>query len=192
MTGGHVPRIDVGLARSQRNWTWGELIRRCLWGVLRPLFSLSPRLAWGWRRWLLKCFGAQIGRGVHIWPSAQIAVPWSLDLRDGAAIGDRAILYSLGRITIREGATISQGAHLCAGTHDVSDPARPLLRLPIDVGAGAWVAADAFLGPGVKIGEDAIVGARAVVMRDVPPNVTVGGNPARVLSSSRKTGTTCD
>ena len=184
MTSGNSSPIDVGLARSHANWTRGELMRRALWACMKPAFALSPRLAWGWRAWLLRRFGAEIGQGVHIWPSVRIAIPWTMHIEDGVAVGDRAQLYSLGRITIGAGATVSQGAHLCAGTHDTSDPARRLLRPPIEIGAGAWVAVDVFIGPGVSIGSNAIVGARAVVVRDVPSDVTVAGNPARILSGS--------
>jgi putative colanic acid biosynthesis acetyltransferase WcaF len=102
-----------------------------------------------------------------------------LDLKDQCAIGDRATLYALGPITIGPRATISQGAHLCAGTHDISRPDRPLLKPPITIGADAWIAADAFIGPNVIVEAGAIVGARAVVMKDVPGNTTVVGNPAR-------------
>jgi len=104
-----------------------------------------------------------------------------LDLSDQCAVGDRAILYALGPITIGPRATISQGAHLCAGTHDISYPDRPLLKPPITIGADAWIAADAFIGPNVLVGDGAIVGARAVVMKDVPGNTTVVGNPAHPI-----------
>lgn len=98
-------------------------------------------------------------------------------------MGDCAILYSLGVITIGDRCTISQGAHLCAGTHDIIDPARRLLKPPICVGSDSWVCADAFIGPGVTVGNGAIVGARSVVMRDVTPSVIVAGNPAREIRS---------
>ena len=105
-------------------------------------------------------------------------MPWNLEIGEYAAIGDRAILYALGPITIGARATISQRAHLCAGTHDIRDPARPLLKPPITIGSDAWVCADAFVGPGVTVGEHAIVGARAVAMKDVPAHAIVVGNPA--------------
>ena len=102
-----------------------------------------------------------------------------LTIGEEATIGDRAILYALGRITIGARATISQGAHLCAGTHDYREPSFPLLKLPIVIGEGAWICADAFVGPNVIIGDFAIAGARAVVMRNVLPRAIVTGNPAR-------------
>ena len=108
-------------------------------------------------------------------------MPWNLEIGASAAVGDRVNLYALGPITIGARATVSQGAHLCAGTLDISDPTRPLLKLPITIGSDAWVCADAFIGPGVTLGEHAIVGARAVAMKDVPAHTIVVGNPARQI-----------
>jgi putative colanic acid biosynthesis acetyltransferase WcaF len=112
----------------------------------------------------------------------RISIPWNLDVGAQSAVGDRAILYALGTITIGPRATVSQGAHLCAGTHDLSQPDRPLIKPPIMIGADAWVAADAFVGPGVTVGEGAVVGARAVVVNNVEPGHIVAGNPARTIA----------
>lgn len=174
-------QIDVGANRAARKWTRGELLARLLWELATPLFAFSPRLAWPWRRGLLRLFGACIGEHVHIYPSVRIAIPWHLSIGDYTAVGDRAILYALGPIRIGDRVTISQGAHLCAGTHDWRDPTMPLLKPPIHIGDDAWVCADAFIGPNVTVGNRAIVGARAVVMRDVAPGAIVAGNPARLI-----------
>jgi len=173
--------LDIGANRKAQKWARCEQIARILWGLAHPLFVWSPRPFWGWRRLLLRVFGSQIGRAVHIYPSVRITIPWNLSIGDQSAIGDRAILYSLGPITIGERVTISQGAHLCAGTHDYLDPTMPLLKLPIVIEDEAWICADAFIGPGVHIGVGAIAGARAVVMKDVAADAIVIGNPARLL-----------
>jgi putative colanic acid biosynthesis acetyltransferase WcaF len=178
--------VDVQANRAARKWTRREQVGRGLWALAWPLFHLSPRLLWGWRRMLLRLFGAQVGSEVHVYPTARIAIPWNLDLGRACAVGDGAILYSLGRITIGERATISQGAHLCAGTHDFQDPARPLLKPPIAIGQDAWICADAFIGPGVVVGAAAIVGARAVVMKHVAECETVVGNPARPIRRKKQ------
>lgn len=135
---------------------------------------------------MLRAFGAQIGADVHVYPSVRITMPWNLSLGDGCAIGSRVILYALGPITVGERATISQGAHLCGGNHDWRDAAMPLLKLPVSIGADAWVCADAFVGPGVRIGARAIVGARAVAMKDVAEGAIVAGNPAQMIGSRDK------
>lgn len=173
--------IDIEANRRTEKWSRREKLGRLLWEVAHPLFAWSPRLAWGWRRGLLRAFGAKIGSEAHIYPSVRIAIPWNVHIGAFSAVGDNAHLYSLGRITIGANATISQGAHLCAGTHDFRDPQMPLLKLPITIGAGAWVAADAFVGPNVKVGDRSVVGARGVVVRDVPQDVVVAGNPARIV-----------
>jgi putative colanic acid biosynthesis acetyltransferase WcaF len=132
---------------------------------------------------MLRCFGAHVEGDVHIHPSVRIAMPWNLTLRSQCAVGDRAILYALGCIEVGARATVSQGAHLCAGTHDHRRADRPLLTPPIQVGADSWIAADAFIGPGVCVGQRCIVGARAVVMKSVCDGQMVAGNPARVLDT---------
>lgn len=129
----------------------------------------------------MRLFGATVGRDVHVYPSVKVTIPWNLYLGDECAVGDGAILYALGPITIGERATVSQGAHLCAGTHDLADPTRPLLKPPIHIGADAWICADAFVGPGVSVGRAAIVGARAVAMKDIAAGHVVVGNPAKTI-----------
>lgn len=171
-------KLDVAGNRAARKWSARELAGRVLWDISHPLFAWSPRPLWGWRRFLLRLFGARIGREAHIYPTVRITIPWNVTIGDQSAVGDRAILYALGPITIADRVTISQGAHLCAGTHDYRDPAMPLQKRPIAIGPGAWICADAFIGPGVTVGAGAIAGARAVVMKNVEENAIVVGNPA--------------
>ena len=162
-------------------WTAREQFLRVLWSLVHPMFCYSPRIFWSWRVGILRLFGASVGADAHIYPSVLIALPWNLAIGAEASVGDRAILYNLGLISIGAGATVSQGAHLCAGTHDYRQADLPLLKMPIAIGEGAWVCADAFVGPGVKVGDYAIVGARAVVMRDVGDWSISIGNPATII-----------
>jgi putative colanic acid biosynthesis acetyltransferase WcaF len=169
-------------AEWRSSYGFSAKARRVAWMFARTfLFRPSFHNWYAWRRLLLRAFGAKIGQGVRVRPSANIEMPWNLDLADGVVIGDYAILYSLGKITIGERTVVSQYAHLCAGTHDYRDPKFPLLTPPITVGAGAWIAADAFISPGVAIGDRTVVAARATVVKDVPPDQVVGGNPAKFI-----------
>ena len=132
---------------------------------------------------MLRTFGARVGTKAHIYPTVRISMPWNLEIGSLGAVGDYAILYALGSITIGPRATLSQYAHLCAGSHDLRDPAMPLTKPPIVVGNDVWIAADAFVGPGVTVGDGAILGARAVVMKDCPPGAILVGNPARSIGT---------
>jgi putative colanic acid biosynthesis acetyltransferase WcaF len=174
--------LDIAGNRRSRKWSRSELIGRLMWECIgAPLIAISPRPFWGVRRAILRLFGAHIGRDVHIYPSVKIAVPWNLSIQDFAAVGANAIIYSLGPIEIGARATISQFSHLCAGTHDYRSQTFDLVKLPIVIGADAWICANAFVGPGVHIGERAIVGACAVVIQEVEPATIVAGNPARLI-----------
>jgi putative colanic acid biosynthesis acetyltransferase WcaF len=179
-------RLDIAANRRAAKWTRRELFHRFLWELAQPILRLLPRQFWGLRRWSLRIFGARIGRDVHIHRTVRVAIPWNLTIDDEAAIGDGVQIYNLGRVSIGAQATISQGAHLCAGTHDHRRPDLPLVKCTIKIGRGAWICADAFVGPNVNVGEFAILGARAVVVRNVEPGVVVAGNPARVLGRRKR------
>ncbi|NBB23580.1 acetyltransferase [Porphyrobacter sp. SLTP] len=175
-------QLDIEANRRARKWSSRELAYRALWDFLsRPLFAWTPRQFWGWRRFILRIFGAQIGHEVQVYPSAKITIPWNLSLGDQTAVGDGAILYALGPIRVGERVTISQHAHLCAGSHDYTDAAMRLTKLPICIGDDAWICADAFVGPGIVVGKRAIVAARGVVVKDVLEGTIVGGNPAHLI-----------
>jgi putative colanic acid biosynthesis acetyltransferase WcaF len=163
-------------------WKPMENIKRALWMIVRAgLFRTSFHNWYGWRRLLLQLFGAQLGKGVRIRPTAFVEIPWNLIVGDDTVIGDYAIIYSLGKITIGRASTISQYAHLCAGTHDYTTRRFPLIKPPIVIGQEVWIAADAFVGPGVTIGDRAVVGARATVVSDVPADQVVTGPAAKIL-----------
>jgi len=157
-------------------------LARLLWNLVCALFYRpTPRFLHPWRRVLLRLFGARIGRAAHPYPRARIWAPWNLTMGPQSCLADGVDCYSVAPITLGENAIVSQYAYLCSATHDYDDPAFPLLVAPIVIGPNAWVAAGAFVGPGVAVAEGAVLGARSVVVRDVAPWDVVGGNPARVL-----------
>jgi len=176
---------DAGLNiednREARKYDLADLVRRVLWMMGEYAFRWSPRTAFGWRRFVLRLFGAEVGEEVHIYNTATVYYPWNLRIGDWSSIGEDAMIYNLGLVTIGKQVTISQRSHLCAGTHDHTDPEMPLRKPPITVEDQAWVCADAFVGPGVTVGEGAVVGARAVAVSDVDDWTIVGGNPARAI-----------
>ncbi len=167
-------------ARTQPSFSRGNRIGRVLWAtVYWTLFRPSPRPLHAWRAFLLRLFGARMGKGTHIYPGVRIWAPWNLECGDAVGVASGAILYNQGFITLGRRAVVSQGAHLCAGTHDHEQPGFPLVTRPITVGAEAWLGAECFVMPGVVIGEGAVVGARSVVVKDTPAWMVCVGNPAK-------------
>jgi putative colanic acid biosynthesis acetyltransferase WcaF len=149
------------------------------WLVQAMLFHPSPQLCFGWRRFLLRLFGARIGRGVLIRPSAEITYPWKVSIGDHSWIGDGAILYSLSDITIGSDTVISQYCYLCAGSHDPQSLTFDQIGKPIIIGSECWLATDVFVAPGISIGDATIVGARSTVLHDLPAAMVCHGYPAR-------------
>lgn len=138
--------LNIQQNRDQTKYPTKIQLLRVLWAVVRPLFRWSPRPCFGWRAFLLRIFGAKIGRSVHIYNSVQVQFPWNLQIDDFAAVGERAILYNLGQLRIGHSATISQGSHLCGGSHDYTSPDMILLCEPITIEASAWFVLTRSLG----------------------------------------------
>lgn len=169
---------------NQRPWPLSHVARRMLWDLVQAtLFRWSPRPWHAPRIALLRLFGAEIpdATGIAIFPTATITFPWKLTLEPHTLLGPNVRVYNLGRITIHRGAKISQDCHLCAGSHDYTLWSMPLTSPPIDIGENVWLAAEVFVGPGVKIGELCVVGARSVVIKDLPPQMVCAGHPCRPL-----------
>jgi len=165
-----------------KEYSVSNRLARLSWrAVCALLFRWSPRPLHSWRSFLLRCFGARLGAGCHIYASAKIWAPWNLECGPWACIADGAEVYNPVKISIGEGAVISQDAYLCAASHDYADPAFPLIHGTIVIGKKAWVAARAIVLMGTTIGDRSVVGAGRVVTKDVPPDSVCAGNPARVV-----------
>jgi putative colanic acid biosynthesis acetyltransferase WcaF len=173
--------INIYENRKSVKYARSEQLKRIVWTIVHPLFRFSPRPFFGWRRFMLRSLGAQVGENVHIYGSATIYFPWKLTIGDNSSIGENAIIYNLGMVWIGANATISQRAHLCAGTHDYTRSDMRLEKPPIIIGDLVWICAEAFIGPGVTVEEAAVVAARSVVVKDVAAWSIVGGNPARYI-----------
>lgn len=158
-----------------------------LWQYVgQALMSVTFHDWYGMRRGLLRLFGARVANTARIRPSVRISHPWHLTIGEHTAIGDHAILFCLGPITIGDRCTISQYSHLCAGSHDYTKRDMPLITRPIVIENDVWIAADVFVGPGVTIGTDTVVGARSTVLHSLPPKFICAGDAARPMGP-RKT-----
>ncbi|MFG0257040.1 MAG: hypothetical protein ACF8GE_03965 [Phycisphaerales bacterium JB043] len=176
------PESESRERRGQSPYTTREKVLRLLWWYLgQPLMRCSFHNWYGFRAWLLRRFGASIGRSTRIRPSVRVEQPWNLTIGDNTSVGDRAQLYCLGIVRLGDHVSISQNAHICAGTHDHESPRLPLMRPPITIEDDVWIAADAYVGPNVTIGKGAVLGARACAYKDLEAGKLYGGNPCREL-----------
>ena len=163
--------------------TLSDRIRRATWNATWALLGrLSPAPLHRWRRILVRAFGAEIGKGVHIYPRAKIWAPWNLTMGDRSCLANGVGCYNVAPIAIGADVVISQDAYLCTATHDYNDRAFPLLTAPIIIESHVWVAAGAFISPGVTLHRGVVAGARSVVTRNQPAWSVVAGNPARIVN----------
>lgn len=165
--------------RYAPSFSLANRLLRVVWTVAWfCLCRFTPPPLWAWRRSILRLFGARIGSGARIYGSTRIWIPANLDLKAGAMLGRGVNCYNQGLITIGERTVVSWDATLCSSTHDFNDLTFPLLVRPIRIGADAWVAAEAFVGPGVTVADGAVLGARSVAMSDLEEWSLYSGNPA--------------
>ena len=178
-------KLDIKANRAISKYSKRELLLRVIWIFGELVFRLTPRPCFGLRRAILRCFGAKVGGNVNIYPSALIYFPWNLEIGDDSSIGEWALIYNLGIVRIGCRTTVSQRVHLCAGTHDYTNPAMPLIKPPITIGDEVWLCADSFVGPGVIVSDRAIVAAASVVVKNVAESTIVGGNPSQVIKQRK-------
>lgn len=175
-------------ARSGPSFSLRNRLARVLWCAAYFLFfRFTPRPFHAWRAFVLRCFGAKLGRACHIYSAAEIWAPWNLVCGDEVGVADGAILYNQAEIRLGNGVVISQRAHLCTGTHDYNSRGFELAARPITIGRDAWICAEAFVHPGVTIGQGAVIGARAVVTRDMPEWTVCAGHPCAPLKARERT-----
>lgn len=174
-------------SRGTTSWSRREAITIRLWGIIWLLGARwTPKKFNRWRLFLLWLFGAKIEGRPFVDASASIYAPFNLTLLDKACLASKVVVYSLGQVILREKAIVSQESYLCGGTHDFDKDACPLMVGDIDIGAECFLGARTFVLPGVTIGARTLVGACSVVTKDVPSDVVVGGNPARIIRQRSK------
>lgn len=173
----------MDLSTYSHSFSLKNKISRLLWNftyliLFRPFAS---RFFKKWRVLVLKCFGAKITWSSHIYASVKIWAPWNLEVGKNSSLGPKVDCYNQGKICIGHNTIISQKTYLCASTHDYTKKNFPLILKPILIGNGVWIAADAFISPGVCIEDDAVIAARAVVVKSVEKKTVIGGNPAKFI-----------
>jgi len=156
------------------------------WIVEKVLFKTSPRFFWGFRRALLKLFGAKIGKNVRIRPEAKITYPWKLAVGDNSWIGEDTVIYNLGNIEIGSNVAIAHRVYLCSGSHNVNKITFDITESPILISDEVWIANDVFIGPGVRVGFGSVIGARSSVFKDMPPGHICFGTPCKPISERVK------
>lgn len=172
----------VNLSRYDQSWfdpgrpKWVIML---WWLVQAMAFPLTLHAHHAPRRWLLRTFGARIGQGVVIRPTARFTYPWKVTIGDYSWVGDDVVFYSLEPITVGCHCVISQQSYLCTGSHDISDPAFGLKTGAIAIENGAWIAAGCWVGAGVTVGANAVIGARSSVWRSMPAGQICWGNPCQ-------------
>ncbi|MBK7403451.1 MAG: acetyltransferase [Phycisphaerales bacterium] len=166
-------------------WTRREKLVRLVWAWgARPLWLAFPSL----RPVLIRWFGGKVGKDCAFAASVEVTIPWHVRCGDGVRVGERVILYGLGPITIGDRTVLDYRAHLCAGTHDMTDSRFPLLKTPITIGRDCIVGIDAYIGPNVELGDGCRVWARASVYRSFPAGTWLQGNPAKALEAGSAGG----
>lgn len=174
---------QIDLSKYHNALSRKHQIIRLLWGIVWGLLArpLPRSLGLGWKRSLLRLFGAKIHPTAVVYSSAKIYFPRNLIMDAYSCLASDVDCYNVDVIHIGANTTVSQGTFLCTASHDITNPLNPLITAPILIEDQAWVAADAFVGMGVIIGQGAVVGARAAVFKDVEPWTVVGGNPAKFI-----------
>jgi putative colanic acid biosynthesis acetyltransferase WcaF len=158
-------------------------IARLVWTIVWSILARHiPRsLLNSWKLFLLRLFGAKVHQKSVVYSSAIIYMPWNLEMEEYACLGPEVDCYNAGLVKIGRHTTVSQKSYLCTATHNIEKSNNPLVIQPIIIEDQAWIAADVFVGPGVTIGQGAVVGARSAVFKDVEPWTVVGGNPAKFI-----------
>jgi len=174
-------------AREASPFTLRERLLVGLWWLVQAtLFRISLHHMHGWRRSLLRLFGAKMGAGSGVHASVKVWFPGNLSIGANSGIGFDSVIYNLDKITIGDFVSVAQRVHLNTGTHDYSEPAFPLVTKPIAIKSGAFIGTDTYVGPGVVIGEMAVIGARSVVTKSMPAETVCYGHPCRPIKPREK------
>lgn len=172
--------MSIDISKKPSPYSLKNKVKRVLWHIVYVFFfRFSPRPLHGWRRFWLRLFGATLGKNAKVSGSAKVWAPWNLEMGDYSTIAEEVDCYCAGRIRVGSHSTVSQYSFLCAASHDFTHPRMLLYTAPITIGNAVWVCADVFVGPGVKIADGVVVGARSSVFTDLPEWTVCVGSPAK-------------
>ena len=160
-----------------------KVIVQLWWIVQASFFAMSPQFMYGWRRFLLRLFGAKIGKGVLLRSTVRITYPWNLEIGDYCWIGEDNVLYNLGKIKIGNNVALAHKVYLNTGGHDYEKPSFDIFAKPILIEDECWLTNDVYVAPGVTIGKGSIIGARSSVLKDIPQNKVCVGTPAKPIKN---------
>ncbi|MDY2884040.1 MAG: WcaF family extracellular polysaccharide biosynthesis acetyltransferase [Romboutsia timonensis] len=149
------------------------------WIVQSTIFKWSLHNMYGFRNFILRCFGADIGKNVKIRRKCEITYPWKLKVKDNTWIDDEVLIYNLENIYIGANCSITRRSFLCTGNHDIEDSKFGLIVKPINVDDGVWIQADCFISQGVDIGQNVVVRARSTVLKSLEENKVYQGTPCK-------------
>ena len=173
---------NLNLYKTPKKFRGKSKIAVQLWWLAYALFfRTSPQVLYGWRRFLLRSFGAKIGKKVMVRPSAQITYPWKVTIGDYSWVGDEVVLYSLGEIEIGSDTVISQRSYICTGSHDYTKNDFPIYSKKIVIEDSCWLATDVFVAPSITIKQGTVVGARSSVFNDLEAFSVYAGSPAKFI-----------
>lgn len=174
---------QIDLSKYENKLGRKHQLIRFLWGIVWTLFArpLPRSIGNCWKIFLLRLFGAKVSKKAVVYSSAKIYYPANLIMEEYSCLASNVDCYNVNVIKLESNVTVSQGAYLCTASHNIYSRNHELITAPIVIKSQAWIAADAFVGMGVTIGEGAVVGARAAVFKDVEPWTIVGGNPAKPI-----------
>lgn len=174
--------VDLSLTTNRDYRPGRTLFVRALWMVVEPLVLLNPLVtSYRFKRGVLRLFGARVGRNLVIKPGAHVKYPWRLRTGENCWLGERCWIDSMEDVWIGSNVVISQGAYLCTGNHDWSDPGMGLAPQPITIEDGAWVGAFARIAPGRRVARESILVLGAVLLEDTEPRGIYAGNPAALV-----------
>ena len=170
--------MDLSIYNNQW-YKSGPALKRFLWYFMNELFFKTGILpVYGLKVFILRLFGAKIGKGVLIKPCVNIKYPWFLEIGNYTWIGEHVWIDNLEMVTIGSNVCISQGAFLLTGNHDYKKPAFDLIIKNITIEDGVWIGAQSIVCPGVICKTHAVLSVGSVLSNDMEPYGIYRGNPA--------------